>query len=79
MKKFLDLIKSMNPKDEEKTILFFGRKYKLYREGEYLGIGTWTQDENVGDSFQRPSQINEDAIEVMIADKWELIIEPKKN
>ena len=78
MKKFIKLIKSLNPKDSEKTILFFGRKYKLHREGEFIGIGTWTQDENVGDSFQRPSSYTKGAIEVMIADKWELIIEPKK-
>lgn len=78
MKNLVDYLKSMNPKENQKAILIFGSKYKLYREDEYIGVGTWTEDENVGDSFQRPSSYTKGAIEVMIADKWELILKPKK-
>lgn len=69
-----DYLKSLNPKDNEKDILIFGKKYKLWRDGKYIGIAIWTQDENVGDSFQT---ISEDGIcQVYIADTWELIIKP---
>lgn len=78
MENLVDYLKSMNPKKDEQAILFYGRKYKLFREGEFVGIATWTKDENVGDSFQRPSKKVEGAINVLVADKWELIIKSKK-
>ncbi|MBS0647371.1 MAG: hypothetical protein JSR97_12400 [Verrucomicrobia bacterium] len=72
-----DYLKSLNPKTDEQAILIYGKKYKLWREGEYLGIATWTKDENVGDSFQTHEEKNDEgfyAVKVFIADKWELVV-----
>ena len=33
-----DYLKSLNPKENEKAILIYGAKYKLWRNGKYLGI-----------------------------------------
>lgn len=73
--KLVTYIKSLNPKDDEKAILIYGSKYKCWRNNQYLGIATWTQDNNVGDSFQVESIIDgTEVIQVYVADKWELII-----
>jgi len=73
--KLVDYIKSLNPKDDEKAILIYGSKYKCWRNGNYIGIATWTKDENVGDSFQVKSIIEgQEVIQVYVADKWELVI-----
>lgn len=74
--KIINYLKSLNPKEDEKHILIYNSKYKLWRDGVYLGIATWTKDHNVGDSFQ-VKVINEEGQEmneVYVADKWELII-----
>ena len=73
--KLTDFIKSLNPKPEDQAILVYGSKYKLWRGGEYLGVATWSQDDNVGDSFQRETNIDGYAVtEIVVADTWELII-----
>ena len=64
-------LKSVNPKPFQQPILIYGCQYHLWRNGEYLGVATWTKDSNFGDGFQRESSKN---AEVVIADKWELII-----
>lgn len=72
-----EYLKSLNPKDNEKHILIYGKQYKLWREDQYLGVATWTKDENVGDSFQTKRYeptIDRNINEVMVADTWELII-----
>jgi hypothetical protein len=73
MKDIQAYLKGLNPKDNS---LIYGCEYKLYRDGKYIGIGTWTKDENVGDSFQK-SDTNEDGtkdISVLIPDRWEINI-----
>lgn len=73
----IDFFKSLNPKDGEKDILIYGRHYKLWRRGKYLGIGIWTQDDNVGDSFQMEvfnTELKKNISQVFVADSWELII-----
>jgi hypothetical protein len=66
----LDYLHNLNPKEDEKTILIYGSKYHLWRDGKYIGVATWTKDENVGDSFQDRSG---DDIIVFKADHWQLI------
>jgi len=66
-----DYLRSLNPNPSQQQILIYGSKYHLWRDGEYLGIATWTKDSNIGDSFQIESS---EEVEVVIADKWELII-----
>ena len=70
-----DYLKSLNPKENEKAILIYGAKYKLWRNGEYLGVAEWCEDENVGDSFQNNANDPKypDMRNVYTADKWELI------
>jgi len=73
----VDYLKSLNPKKEEQAILIYGSDYHLWKDGEYLGVGTWTKDENVGDSFQRTAIDKDEGYavqQVLIADKWELVI-----
>ena len=76
MSDLLKYMRSINP-PADNVILIYGRKYRLWRDGEYIGIATWTKDSNIGDSFQEPVP-REDGLEevdVYIADKWELIVE----
>lgn len=73
-----EFLKSINPQKAEQAILVYGSKYHVWRDGEYLGVATWTKDENVGDSFQESVVEKEtgDVIQnVFKADKWELVIE----
>ena len=77
MQDLQDFLHSLNPKKDEQAILIYGSKYHLWRGGEYLGIATWTKDENVGDSFQESVLDEETGLviqNVFTADKWELII-----
>lgn len=72
-----DYLKSLNPKTDEQAILIYGKKYKLWREGKYLGIAIWSKDENIGDSFQNTVLDEESGHfiqQVYIADKWELVV-----
>lgn len=81
MCEIVDYLQSLNPSKDEQPILFYGRNYKLWREGNYLGIATWTQDENIGDSFQ-VGIVNDKGIiiqQVYVADRWELVISDKDN
>lgn len=72
-----EFLKSLNPKGDEKYILIYGKEYKLWRDGEYIGTAIWTEDENVGDSFQNkrldPKTLNY-INDIYVADAWELII-----
>lgn len=69
-------IKTLNPGDHEKHILIFGRKYKLWRKGKYLGIGTWTKDDFIGDSFQKKEMMHgHECCMVFSADTWELVVD----
>lgn len=62
---------SLNPKEDEKAILVYGGQYHLWRDGKYIGVATWTKDENIGDSFQDTTG---EYVEVFKADKWQLIV-----
>lgn len=54
--------------------LIFGKMYHCWREGLYLGTSTYTDDDNIGPSFQVMVVLKsgELAIEVVIPDQWEL-------
>lgn len=75
MDPLVDYLKSLNPVESDTTEgLFYGAKYNCYVEGKFIGIFTWTQDENVGDSFQKPYIDNgEEVIQVGIPDEWHLL------
>lgn len=40
---------SLNPQLEDQECLAYGCKYKLWRNGKYIGVATWTKDDNFGD------------------------------
>lgn len=51
--------------------LEFGKKYLLFRNGEFIGEAIWTNDKNIGHAFI--SQENENGMivnKVYIADEW---------
>lgn len=53
----------------KQDFLIYGKEYHLWRDKEYLGTATWTDDENIGESFLKQ---NEDgSMTVFIADEWE--------
>ena len=66
---------SLNPQLEDQECLAYGCKYKLWRNGKYIGVATWTKDDNVGDSFQNESinDTGETVNVVYVADKWVLL------
>lgn len=72
-----DFLKSKNPNENEQHILIYGKEYKLWRDGKYIGTATWTKDDNLGDSFQKSEfkpSLGRNIQQVFIADAWELII-----
>lgn len=60
--------------------LIYQTYYHLWRNGEYLGIAAWVEDENIGDSFQR-MVVNPKwglTYEVYTADRWEIVEDSHK-
>lgn len=68
------LLKKGQP-DLRQSPLEYGAKYKLYRDGEYLGEGTFTDDQIHGDVFLHTYEENgEQYADVFCADEWVLIL-----
>ena len=63
-------------KNDELAILKYGSEYHIWKDDKYLGVATWTKDENFGDCF-KTSFIDETGrflSQVYDADKWLLCI-----
>ena len=72
----MDTLKSIQQEGrigKKQDLLIYGRQYHLWREGKYLGIGTYTNDPNIGDSFLGNGKTSEgdDCFEVYCADEWQ--------
>lgn len=66
-----DYLKSLNPSEKESQKLEYNSQYLLWRDERYIGIATWTKDENIGDSFQKEYMSNGRLVNgVYVADKW---------
>jgi hypothetical protein len=52
----------------ENDLLIYGTEYHLYRDGEYIGVGTWTDDPNIGEAFIH--KMEDGSMLVFEADKW---------
>lgn len=54
-------------------MLIYDLEYHLWRNGKYLGKGTWKHDKNIGDSFQRFEVDRQGRLLnlILIADKYE--------
>ena len=75
--KLIEHLKGLNPQKDQQAILIYGSRYKLWRDGKYLGIATWTKDGNVGDGFQTHEPSDKPGftkVNVFVADRWELVI-----
>jgi len=56
-------------------LLIYGKDYHLWRDGKYIGIATYTDDPNIGDSFLKSkiNDTNEECFEVYVADEWQFV------
>jgi hypothetical protein len=52
----------------ENDLLIYGVEYKLYRDGEFIGLAKWTDDENIGESFIHI--LDDGTNHVFMADEW---------
>ena len=55
-------------KNTENDLLIYGVEYKLYRDGEFIGLATFTDDENIGDAFI--NVLEDGTNHVFMADEW---------
>lgn len=55
-------------KEKRQDLLIYGKEYDLFRDGKYIGVAVWTDDENIGDSFIQV-QPNGDRL-VFEANEW---------
>jgi hypothetical protein len=79
MRKLEDYVKMLQPKEEDKAILIYGSKYRLWFLGNYIGTATWINDDSLGDSFQNHVVVNNQLLKfVYVADEYELVIDRRK-
>ena len=55
-------------KNTKNDLLIYGVEYKLYRDGEFIGLATFTDDENIGDAFI--NVLEDGTNHVFMADEW---------
>ena len=57
---------------KKQDLLIYGKQYHIKRNGKYIGIATYTEDENIGDSFLSKGKTSEgeDCFHVYCADEW---------
>jgi len=63
--------------DSENDFLIYGKSYHCWREGRYIGIAVYTDDDNIGDCFLRDVTKEGDEckrVEVFSPDKWEFVM-----
>ena len=70
------MIKNILKKGEpglKQDLLIYGKEYDLWKEGEYIGRATYTDDPNIGDCFLKTkiNDTNEECFEVHMPDEWE--------
>lgn len=61
--------------NKRQDLRIYGKEYHCWREGKYIGKATWTDDENIGDSFIRMAinDTNELTHQVFIPDEWQFV------
>ena len=79
MRKLEDYIRMFQPTEDDKAILLYGSKYKLWLLGTYIGTATWVHDDHLGDTFQNHVTVNGELLQfVYVADTYELMIDTRK-
>ena len=56
-------------------LLIYEKEYHCWREGKYIGIATYKDDENIGDAFivVGIDDSNEIVNQVFIPDEWKFV------
>lgn len=56
-------------------LLIYGKTYHLWRNNKYIGIGTYIDDPNIGDSFlnKKINSTGEECFEVFIPNEWKFV------
>ena len=79
MRKLEDYIRMLQPTEDDKAILLYGSKYKLWLLGDYIGTAEWVHDKNLGDSFQNQVFVNNQLLKfVYVADTYELVFDTRR-
>lgn len=79
MKNLEDYVKMLQPKEEDKAILIYGSKYRLWLLGDYIGTATWVHDDRLGDSFQNQVVVQGKLYQfVYVADEYELVFDTRR-
>ena len=79
MRKLEDYIRMLQPTEDDKAILLYGSKYKLWLLGDYIGTAVWVHDQNLGDSFQNQVFVNNQLLKfVYVADTYELVFDTRR-
>jgi hypothetical protein len=79
MRKLEDYIRMLQPTEDDKAILIYGSKYRLWLLGNYIGTALWVCDDSLGDSFQNQVVVNGQLLKfVYVADEFELVIDKRK-
>jgi len=57
----------------KQDFLIYGKEYHIWRDKKYLGVATWTDDNNIGEAFIKTviNDTNETVHQVFNADEWE--------
>ena len=79
MRKLEDYIKMFQPTEDDKAILMYGSKYRLWLLGNYIGTARWLHDDRLGDCFQNHVTVNGEFLQfVYVADAYELVFDTRK-
>jgi hypothetical protein len=56
-------------KEKRQDFLIYGKEYDLFRDGQHVGSGVWTDDDNVGEVF---IQVQPDGAKLVFGgiDEW---------
>lgn len=69
------LMNAIGKKIKSNSPAIFGEKYHCWRNDKYIGVATFTDDENIGPSFlnKKINDTNEESFEVYRPKKWILV------
>jgi len=74
----MDSLKSVQKEGNiglKQDLLLYGKDYHVWRCGKYLGIATYTDDENIGDAFLELEKTSEgdECYQVLCGDEWKFV------
>lgn len=70
----MELILNQGQSGLRQDLLIYGKEYKLWRDGQFIGTATYSDDKFNGDCFLKKIVIDGDeGYMVYEADEWEMI------